>query len=369
LGWLLALVGYFGAVAGAMLSPALAYWLVGRGYAASRALRIATIFSAIMLLVAVAPLALLILGLAGVAGVAGIVLAVLFFLAQYLLGPYLVLWGLQLRRPGRGEEWLLESLERLKRRVGYRGRVDLYIAGDPVPNAFAVSSPLKRAIVVNEGLLRILDRGEVEAVLSHELGHIVHRDSSYLVATSLAPSLVYLLGIAMLIGGIVAVKASTLMASTAAETARSEEEAGAAAATALGGMLIGLAMALMGAALAALSFIVNLAVLGFSRIREHLADAFSVKATRSLKIVSALEKIEAAIARARELEPQRETALTPKLRNTLYIVPRLYATLYAATHGLTPSPLEWLSPLSTHPPLQARAYIAERVYQELARTA
>lgn len=54
---------------------------------------------------------------------------------------------------------------------------EVYIVDDPSPNAFATGRDPKHAIVaVTTGLLRILDRTELEGVLAHELSHIGNRD-------------------------------------------------------------------------------------------------------------------------------------------------------------------------------------------------
>ncbi len=357
---------YLAVVVGAAASPALLYLLLGRGFPARRALRLTVLVSASLLLVAVAPFLLFLAGLAGLAGYAGLAGLAAIMLTQYLFAPHLVLRGLRLRRPGPGEEWLLHVLAELRQRAGYSKPVELYIADDPVPNAFAVSSPLRRAIVVNEGLLRHLARDEVRAVLAHELGHIVHHDTGYMAATSFAPSAVYLLGVSAVIAGTLMIRASAAVAAAAGATGGDEEAAGVAGLTALGGVFAGLAAILVGLLLALSSLIVNLAILGFSRIREHLADASSVELTGGTAIVPALTKIEKVIQEMKRMEQQRaQAALTPRIRNMLYIVPRIYANLYRSAHGLYPEPLKWLAPLSTHPPLQARSYVAHRVHQEL----
>jgi len=54
----------------------------------------------------------------------------------------------------------------------------LYIVPDSSPNAFATGrDPKHAAVAVNEGLLRILERPEVEGVIAHEIAHIKNRDT------------------------------------------------------------------------------------------------------------------------------------------------------------------------------------------------
>jgi len=53
----------------------------------------------------------------------------------------------------------------------------VYIIPDETPNAFATGRNPEHAVVaVTEGIMRILDREELEGVLAHELAHIKHRD-------------------------------------------------------------------------------------------------------------------------------------------------------------------------------------------------
>lgn len=54
----------------------------------------------------------------------------------------------------------------------------LYIISTDVPNAFATGRSYKHsAVAVTTGLLSALSKNEVEGVISHELGHIKHRDT------------------------------------------------------------------------------------------------------------------------------------------------------------------------------------------------
>ena len=70
----------------------------------------------------------------------------------------------------------------------------IYLIEDPSPNAFATGRNQKHsAIVLTSGLIKILDKPELEGVIGHELSHIKNRD------TLLATVVVILVGIAALI--------------------------------------------------------------------------------------------------------------------------------------------------------------------------
>ena len=53
----------------------------------------------------------------------------------------------------------------------------LYVMPNDQPNAFATGrNPSHAAVAVTDGLMRILDRDEVEGVIAHELAHVKNRD-------------------------------------------------------------------------------------------------------------------------------------------------------------------------------------------------
>lgn len=73
----------------------------------------------------------------------------------------------------------------------------LYIVPDPSPNAFATGrSPERGVVAVNEGLLNLLDRQELEGVIAHELAHIKHRDTlTMAIVASIAGGISMIAGI------------------------------------------------------------------------------------------------------------------------------------------------------------------------------
>ena len=54
----------------------------------------------------------------------------------------------------------------------------IYLMNSPLPNAFTFSLPfLGSIVVVHSNTLDVLNEEEVKAIITHELGHIVNRDS------------------------------------------------------------------------------------------------------------------------------------------------------------------------------------------------
>jgi heat shock protein HtpX len=104
------------------------------------------------------------------------------------------------------EAWLVETFREVKQAVASTSGWSFTLRGAPFPNAFVVSDAFRRAVVVNEGLLKlvdvgVLDKEDVKAILAHELGHIVHRDNTYAIAVSMMPYMTYVVSFgAFLIG-------------------------------------------------------------------------------------------------------------------------------------------------------------------------
>jgi heat shock protein HtpX len=77
------------------------------------------------------------------------------------------------------------------------------ISDIPVPNAFAMGrSPRHATVCVTAGLLQILERNELEAVLAHEVGHIRNRDVALMTMASFFASLAAMVGQVAAFGGL-----------------------------------------------------------------------------------------------------------------------------------------------------------------------
>ena len=75
-----------------------------------------------------------------------------------------------------GERWLYSTVERQAQQAGIK-MPELGIFDSPSPNAFATGWNKNDALVaVSTGLLRNMERGEVEAVLAHEVSHAANGD-------------------------------------------------------------------------------------------------------------------------------------------------------------------------------------------------
>ena len=113
-----------------------------------------------------------------------LVFAGLFGFAGSIVSLLLSKWlavratGAQIIREPRSptEAWLLETTRRQAQQAGI-GTPDLAVFDAAEPNAFATGARRDAALVaVSTGLLRTMDRREVEAVLAHEISHVANGD-------------------------------------------------------------------------------------------------------------------------------------------------------------------------------------------------
>jgi heat shock protein HtpX len=158
------------------------------------------------LLMAVLTVALVFIGgfVGGQSGaLIALVLAGAMNFASYFFSDRIVLKMYRAREVGREEApELYDIVEHLSRRAGLP-MPRVAILPQDQPNAFATGRNPEHAVVAaTEGILRILDRDELEGVMAHELAHVKHRDiliSS--VAATLAGAIMYVSRFGLFFGG------------------------------------------------------------------------------------------------------------------------------------------------------------------------
>lgn len=187
----------------------------------------------------------------------------------------------------------------------------VYVVEDPNPNAFATGrNPEHAAVAATTGLLSMLDRDEVAAVMAHELAHVKNRDT--LIMTMVAT-----------IAGAISMLANFGMFFRGGDDNR-------------GAGIAGL-LAVLVAPFAAM--IVQMAI---SRTREFGADAGAANITgQPLALASALAKIAGPAASRPTYAEQSNPAVAQ-----LYIVPTGVSELFS-THPATDSRIAALEEIAT----------------------
>jgi len=199
----------------------------------------------------------------------GFVISLTMSLVSFYTGDKVVLSSVGAREISRDEYPMLYNVtEELCIAAGIP-MPKIYVVPDPSPNAFATGRNLENAkIAVNEGLLKILNREELQGVIAHELSHIKNNDIMFATIVSV------LLGMIIIL--------STVFRRTFWWSGRDRDREG-------GGVilvLIGLLLAIL-APIAA-----KLIQLSLSRSREYLADASAALITRNpLGLAGALRKL------------------------------------------------------------------------------
>jgi len=176
-----------------------------------------------------------------------IVMAVVIVGLQYLVGPNLVGMMMRVRYVSEEEEpELHQMVAELADRAGI-SKPRVGISEVSIPNAFAFGRSIRDGrVCITRGILQLLDRDELRAVLGHEMTHLKNRDMIVITFLSVIPLVCYW-------------AAWNLM------FRRSRDDRD------------GNYTVLVGIGAFAMYFISNLLVLYGSRIREYYADEGSVK--------------------------------------------------------------------------------------------
>lgn len=147
----------------------------------------------------------------------------------------------------------------------------LYIIQDNAMNAFATGrNPQHAVICVTTGLLKRLNRAEIEGVIAHELSHIKNYD-------------ILLMSIVSILVGLIALIADWMLRFSFGRRRKNDRDQG----------QLGAVVAILAVFLALLSpIIAQLIKLAISRRREFLADASSASITKNPEgLIRALIKI------------------------------------------------------------------------------
>ena len=198
-----------------------------------------------------------------------VILALVIMLIQYLVGPKIVELIMRVKYIERHNyPWLFEMVEKLARgakipvpRIG--------ISYTNIPNAFAFGRSLRDGrVCVTKGILNLLDREELKAVIGHEISHLKNRDVLFITLLSVIPLILYRIFFHLTFFG---------------GYSRRRDSGSP--------VIIGLLAFLF-------YFITNLLVLYASRIREYFADRGSVSlGNQPANLATALYKLVYGVAR------------------------------------------------------------------------
>ena len=185
-------------------------------------------------------------------------------LIQYMIGPKMVEWTMRIRylkdRSENPELWDMVEDQARKAQVPMPR---VCISPTPVPNAFAFGRGLNDGrVCVTQGIMGLLNRDELQAVIGHEMAHIRNRDVLTITLLSVIPIIMYRVAWHFMFYG----------------NRRNNNNQSS-------GMAIGLVALIF-------YFITNLLVMYASRIREYFADKGSVEfGNRPEMLASALYKL------------------------------------------------------------------------------
>ena len=213
-------------------------------------------------------------------------------------------------------------------------RPKVYVIPDGDPNAFATGKgPEKSSIAVTAGLLRTLNREELQAVVSHEMSHVKNYDIRVMTV------------VAALVGSVLLLSDWGRRGLWWGGGRRRDSDSGGGG----GGIFALLFFVVWVLSLILAPLIAQIVAMAVSREREYLADASGAELTRNpLALASALEKISAA------------TAPTPSIKQGvahLCIEDPRGRAINQREGG-------WANLFSTHPPISRRiALLKEMAYQ------
>jgi heat shock protein HtpX len=212
---------------------------------------------------------------------------------SWRFGPRQVLWATGAREvvePATPEERQLVNVVEEMAIASGLPKPKVWIVPDEDPNAFATGRDAATAsIAVTEGLLRTLNRDELQGVVAHEMAHVQNLDVRLMTLLAGMVGAIALMsdGMGRMVRGSRGVRTGS----------------GGGQDRGKGGNPLGIVvLALWLLTLIAAPIISRLLAMAVSRKREYLADATGAQFTRNpLALAAALEKLEAASAPTRSI--------------------------------------------------------------------
>ena len=202
--------------------------------------------------------------LSAITGFSGSLIALLMSKssAKQAVGAYVI------RQPrNKTEDWLVRVVEAQAKQWNLQ-TPEVAVYESPEPNAFATGASRNSSLVaVSTGLLQVMNRDEVEAVLAHEMAHVGNGDMVTLT----------------LIQGVVntfVVFFARIIASMVAQGRNDSESSN-------NGiyMLVNFVLQIL------FGFLASFIVMWFSRQREYRADAGAAKLVGASKMIAALQRL------------------------------------------------------------------------------
>jgi heat shock protein HtpX len=185
----------------------------------------------------------------GVGGTLAYLLLALGFLGfQYIISPTIVGWTMHVKWVTEKEEPELHQIVADLAREAHLPKPKVGVSQLNMPNAFAFGRTQHDGrVCVTKGILKLLNKDELRAVLGHEMSHIKNRDMAVITLLSAVPMILYWIAMTTIYGGFLGNRKN-----------------------------VGGYTAIIGIGAFVMYFITNLLVLYGSRIREYAADKGSV---------------------------------------------------------------------------------------------
>jgi len=266
------------------------------------------------------------IALAGFGWVFGVIIGLGVLWAQWYFSDKIALSAMRARQVSPAEEPELHAMIDRLCALADMPKPKVAVADTDLPNAFAAGRSPDRAVVcVTRGIQRRLDDRELEAVLSHELSHVAHRD-------------VLVMTVASVVGVLAGMMTRMLLWSGMMRGGRNNNNAA----------VMVLVVMLVAAVVYAVSFLLTRLL---SRYRELAADrAGAILTGQPSVLASALTKISGDMAKIPQKDLRQAEAY-----NAFFFVPAMTGKVDIA------------SLFASHPPLEKRLEQLNRISIELGQ--